>query len=107
MSVEYITYEIFSLRVPFRGTLIHQFYLNIMKGKYEEILIKYSNDLRNIIRTFLCLGPMKLPSAEELLIINLMISKLYQIFYNINQTYYKIHINFKQKINLLFNKFRK
>ena len=56
-----------SLRVPFRGTSIHQLYLNIMKGNYEDIPNIYSNDLRNIIRTILCLDPVKRPSAEELL----------------------------------------
>ena len=55
-----------SLRVSFRGRFVHQLYLNKMKGKYEEIPNKYSNDLRNIIRTIICVDPMKRPSAEEL-----------------------------------------
>jgi NIMA (never in mitosis gene a)-related kinase len=55
------------LRVPFRGTSIHQLYINIMKGKYEEIPKIYSNDLKDIIRLILCLDPVKRPSAEELL----------------------------------------
>ena len=66
-SVGCIAYEMASLRVPFRGTSIHQLYLNIRKGNYEEIPNIYSNDLRNIIRTILCLDPVKRPSAEELL----------------------------------------
>ena len=66
-SVGCIAYEMASLRVPFRGTSIHQLYLNIMKGNYEDIPNIYSNDLRNIIRTILCLDPVKRPSAEELL----------------------------------------
>ena len=66
-SVGCITYEMACLRVPFRGTSIHQLYLNIMKGKYEEIPNVYSNDLKNIIRLILCLDPVKRPSAEDLL----------------------------------------
>ena len=62
-----IAYEMASFRVPFRGTLNHQLYLNIMKGKYEEIPSKYLNNLRNIIRAIVCLDPLKCPSAEELL----------------------------------------
>ena len=66
-SVGCIAYEMACLRVPFRGTSIHQLYLNIMKGKYEEIPEIYSNDLKDIIRLILCLDPVKRPSAEELL----------------------------------------
>ena len=66
-SVGCIAYEMACLRVPFRGTSIHQLYLNIMKGKYEEIPKIYSNDLKDIIRLILCLDPVKRPSAEELL----------------------------------------
>ena len=66
-SVGCIAYEMACLRVPFRGTSIHQLYLNIMKGKYEEIPKIFSNDLKDIIRLILCLDPVKRPSAEELL----------------------------------------
>ena len=66
-SVGCIAYEMACLRVPFRGTSIHQLYINIMKGKYEEIPKIYSKDLKDIIRLILCLDPVKRPSAEELL----------------------------------------
>ena len=66
-SVGCIAYEMACLRVPFRGTSIHQLYLSIMKGKYEEIPKIYSNDLKTIINLILCLDPMKRPSAEKLL----------------------------------------
>ena len=66
-SVGCILYEMACLRVPFRGTSIHQLYLNIIKGKYEEISDRYSNDLKNIIRLILCLDPLKRPSADDLL----------------------------------------
>ena len=66
-SVGCIAYEMACLRVPFRGTSIHQLYINIMKGKYEEIPNIYSNDLKSIIRLILCLDPVKRPSAEDLL----------------------------------------
>ena len=56
-----------SLRVSFRGRFVHQLYLNKMKGKYEEIPNKYSNDLRNIIRTIIRLDPVKRHLPEELL----------------------------------------
>ena len=66
-SVGCIAYEMAALRVPFRGTSIHQLYKNIMKGKYTEIPNIYSNELKNIIKLILCLNPLKRPSAADLL----------------------------------------
>ena len=81
-SVGCITYEMACLRVPFRGTSIHQLYINIKKGKYEEIPNIYSNDLKNIIRLILCLDPSKRPSAEELLNNDIIKRKIKEIGIN-------------------------
>jgi len=81
-SVGCIAYEMACLRVPFRGTSIHQLYINIMKGKYEEIPKIYSNDLKDIIRLILCLDPVKRPSAEELLNHEIIKKKIKEIGLN-------------------------
>ena len=77
-----ITYEMACLRVPFRGTSIHQLYLNIKKGKYEEIPKIYSNDLKYIIKSILCLDPAKRPSAEDLLNSEIIKRKIKEIGIN-------------------------
>ena len=81
-SVGCITYEMACLRVPFRGTSIHQLYINIIKGKYEEIPNIYSNDLKNIIKLILCIDPMKRPSAEDLLNNDIIKRKIKEIGIN-------------------------
>ena len=81
-SVGCITYEMACLRVPFRGTSIHQLYINIKKGKYEEIPNIYSNDLKNIIRLILCSDPSKRPSAEDLLNNDIIKRKIKEIGIN-------------------------
>ena len=81
-SVGCIAYEMACLRVPFRGTSIHQLYLNIKKGKYEEIPKIYSSELKNIIRLILCLDPEKRPSAEDLLGNNIIKQKIKEIGLN-------------------------
>ena len=74
-----ILYEMAALRVPFRGTSIHQLYKNIMKGKYAEIPNIYSNDLKNIIKLILCLNPLKRPSATDLLNNEIILKKIKEI----------------------------
>ena len=78
-SIGCILYEMACLKVPFRGTSIHQLYINIKKGKYEEIPNIYSNDLKYIIKLILCLDPVKRPSAEELLNHDIIIKKIKEI----------------------------
>ena len=81
-SIGCITYEMACLRVPFRGTSIHQLYLNIKKGNYEEIPKIYSNDLKYIIKSILCLDPVKRPSAEDLLNNDIIKRKIKEIGIN-------------------------
>ena len=78
-SIGCILYEMACLKVPFRGTSIHQLYINIKKGKYEEIPNIYSTDLKYIIKLILCLDPVKRPSAEELLNHDIIIKKIKEI----------------------------
>ena len=78
-SIGCIIYEMAALHVPFRGTSIHQLYKNIMKGKYTEIPNIYSNDLKNIIKTILCLDPLKRPSANDLLNNEIIKNKIKEI----------------------------
>ena len=81
-SIGCITYEMACLRVPFRGTSIHQLYLNIKRGNYEEIPKIYSNDLKYIIKLILCLDPLKRPSAEDLLNNDIIKRKIKEIGIN-------------------------
>ena len=78
-SARCIIYEMAALRVPFRGTSIHQLYKNIMKGKYAEIPNIYSNDLKNIIKLILCLNPLERPSANDLLNNEIILNKIKEI----------------------------
>ena len=75
-SLGCIIYEMANLHVPFRGTSLQQLYSKIMKGIYPQISIKYSNDLKNIIRIILNVDAQKRPSAEELLKNEIILKKI-------------------------------
>ena len=66
-SVGCIIYEMASLNVPFRGTSMQNLYQNVLRGIYERIPMRYSDDLRKIIKLILVVNPKKRPSSSELL----------------------------------------
>ena len=75
-SLGCIIYEMANLHVPFRGTSLHQLYSKIMKGIYPQLSMRYSNDLKNIIRIILNVDAQKRPSAEELLKNEIILRKI-------------------------------
>ena len=83
-SLGCIIYEMANLHVPFRGTSLHQLYSKIMKGIYPQLSMRYSNDLKNIIRIILNVDAQKRPSAEELLKNEIILRKIREYGININ-----------------------
>ena len=66
-SVGCIIYEMASLTVPFRGTSMQNLYQNVLRGIYQQIPLRYSDDLRKIIKQILVVNPKNRPSSSELL----------------------------------------
>ena len=66
-SVGCIIYEMACLTVPFRGTSMQNLYQNVLRGIYQQIPLRYSDDLRKIIKQILVVNPKNRPSSSELL----------------------------------------
>ena len=66
-SVGCIIYEMASLHVPFRGVSMQNLYKNVLRGIYQQIPARYSDELKLIIKSILVVNPNKRPSAQELL----------------------------------------
>ena len=66
-SVGCIIYEMCALHVPFRGTSMQNLYQNVLRGIYQQISLRYSDDLRKIIKQILVVNPKNRPSSSELL----------------------------------------
>ena len=74
-----IIYEMASLKMPFRGTSMQILYNNVIKGNFDPIPSRYSNDLMEIIKFILTKNPHKRPSAEELLKNRIIMEKMEKI----------------------------
>ena len=66
-SVGCIIYEMCALHVPFRGNSMQNLYQNVLRGIYQQISMRYSEDLRKIIKQILVVNPKNRPSSSELL----------------------------------------
>jgi len=66
-SVGCIIYEMASLHVPFRGVSMQNLYKNVLRGIYQQIPMRYSDDLKQIIKTILVVNPKNRPSSKQLL----------------------------------------
>lgn len=66
-SLGCVIYEMITLRPPFRGNDMQQLYRKILKGIYEKIPSKYSQDLSNLIAACLKVNPAHRPTCDELL----------------------------------------
>ena len=62
-----IIYEMARFHVPFRAGSMRELYNNVMKGIYPPIPLKYSHELKNIIKKIIVVNPELRPSANELL----------------------------------------
>ena len=81
-SVGCIIYQMATLHVPFKGTSMQQLFKNIMKGVYNPIPNRYSNDLKEIIKIILCMNPAKRPSAYDLLNNDIIVKKIKEVGLN-------------------------
>ena len=80
-----IIYEMSALKLPFRGTSMQALYSNVMKGEFDPLPFKYSDDLFKIITLMLAKNPKKRPSAEELLNNEIILDKIEK--YGFNEQY--------------------
>ena len=71
-----IIYEMAALKMPFRGTSMQMLYNKVMKGIFDPIPSRYSNDLMEIIKLILTKNPHKRPSAEDLLKHKIILEKM-------------------------------
>ena len=70
-----IIYEMARFHVPFRAGSMKELYNNVMKGLYPPIPLKYSHELKNIIKKILVINPELRPTANELLNCNIIKQK--------------------------------
>ena len=70
-----IIYEMARFHVPFRAGSMRELYNNVMKGLYPPIPLKYSHELKNIIKNILVINPELRPTANELLNCNIIKQK--------------------------------
>ncbi|KAM3138397.1 hypothetical protein pb186bvf_009483 [Paramecium bursaria] len=66
-SLGCVSYEMASLKPPFRAQNMEGLYKKVQKGLFERIPSKYSNDLLNIISLCLQVSPNLRPSAQQLI----------------------------------------
>ena len=74
-----IIYEMAALKMPFRGTSMQMLYNKVMKGDFDPIPSRYSNELMEIIKLILTKNPHKRPSAEDLLKHRIILEKMEKI----------------------------
>ena len=78
-SVGCIIYEMASLHVPFRGVSMQNLYRNVLRGIYQQIPARYSDDLKQIIKSILVVNPKKRPTSKELLENPIIIKKMEEL----------------------------
>ena len=62
-----ILYEMATLKPPFRAQDMEGLYKKVLRGLYEKIPDKYSQDLSNVIRMMLQVIPQLRPDCDKLL----------------------------------------
>ena len=66
-SLGCVTYEMISLKPPFRAKDMEGLYNKVIKGEYQEISNKYSNDISEIIKLLLQVKPEDRPTCQTIL----------------------------------------
>ena len=111
-SLGCILYEMTSLHVPFLGLDMQELYQNIMSLKYSPIPKCYSKELGEIIKIILNKNPIDRPSTKELLNHKIIVKKIEELNFNIdnrdeyseiNQNINKIIQDYNNKAAMLDN----
>ena len=66
-SLACVTYEMLTLHPPFRAESMDGLYEKVIKGKYNKIDNKYSEDISQMIKLMLKVNPKERPSCAEIL----------------------------------------
>ena len=83
-SLGCVTYEMCMLRTPFRAETMEGLFNKILKGKYQRINMKFSDDLNNVIGRLLIVKPSQRPNTKDILNMEEVLLKIeeYDIFKN-------------------------
>ena len=101
-SLGCIIYEMISLRPPFKAETMDGLYHKIMKGKYQKIPEKYSQDLNEVLKLMLKVDEKERPSCEELLKNKIVIKRIEFLEQNKNlENINDLSINPKDESELL------
>ena len=103
-AVGCIIYEMAKLYLPFRAGSMRELYNNIMRGLYQPISLKYSHDLKKIIKKIIVVNPELRPSANELLNCEIIKKKMKELnMENSNDNIYELLNNFEEENPALMN----
>ena len=67
-SLGCVTYEMATLKPPFRAEDMDGLYKKVVKGSYPKVGDNYSKALHSVIKSMLQVNPANRPSASQLLI---------------------------------------
>ena len=86
-SLGCVTYEMIMLRTPFRAETMEGLFKKIMKGEYQKINKKYSEDLDYVISLLLQVSPKARPTTDKILELQEVKERIeeYDIFRNIKE----------------------
>ena len=66
-SLGCVLYEMIALKPPFRAQSMEGLYQKVIKGQFNKIPDKYSNDLFSIVKLLIQVNPEKRPNCEDIL----------------------------------------
>ena len=66
-SLGCVTFEMLTLRPPFRAENMDKLYNKVIKGEYGKISDRYSDDIKEIIKLLLKVNPKERPSCAQIL----------------------------------------
>ena len=75
-SLGCVTYEMLSLRPPFRAENMDKLYNKVIKGEYGKIGERYSDDMKEMIKLLLKVNPKERPSCGQILNHNIIQKRL-------------------------------
>ena len=75
-SLGCVTYEMLTLRPPFRANDMEGLYQKVIKGQFSKINSRYSNDIFEIIKFLLKVNPIDRPNCEQILKHPLVIKRI-------------------------------